>query len=158
MKNKIFLLGLITALPIILSWVVYHFHDQIPLKTTNHGEFVSPPIPMVEFSQDKTWKIVYAPLNCCDETCDKTMFVLHQLRIALGKDADRVSLVLSVDQACDIKNLHDFKKQIRTHEPYKNKIYLVDPRGYLFMFYPGDTDPMNILKDLKHVLEVSQIG
>jgi hypothetical protein len=45
------------------------------------------------------------------------------------------------------------------HDTLQNhSIYLVDPIGNVFMYYPDATNPMNILKDLKHVLGVSQIG
>jgi cytochrome oxidase Cu insertion factor (SCO1/SenC/PrrC family) len=103
------------------------------------------------------------------------MFTLHQLRIALGKDRNRVNLALIVDQQCQIKDIHDFSKYVLTEQQYtllqsnlsqagdknfvaNDKIYLIDPLGNLFMYYTNTTNPMNILKDLKKVLEVSQIG
>ena len=52
----------------------------------------------------------------------------------------------------------DFKQQGNQNFVVSHKIYLIDPIGNLFMYYPDDTNPMNVLKDLKRVLEVSQIG
>ena len=40
----------------------------------------------------------------------------------------------------------------------KSKIYLVDPLGNGFMYYSATVNPLDILKDLKQVLKVSQIG
>jgi hypothetical protein len=97
------------------------------------------------------------------------MYTLHQLRIALGKDQERVALTLLADPACQTP-LHDFRQltfnaQDKTQlqnslgAPFaSDQIYLVDPNANVFMTYPATANAMNILKDLKKVLEVSQIG
>ena len=56
------------------------------------------------------------------------------------------------------KKAADAKLFIQKDFVMQHKIYLVDPLGNLFMYYADTTDPMNVLKDLKRVLEVSQIG
>ena len=37
-------------------------------------------------------------------------------------------------------------------------IYIIDPLGNLVFFYPVDAPPEDVLKDLKRLLKVSQIG
>lgn len=175
---KLFLVMMIFVLPIIVSWFLYSFHDKFRFKTLNYGTLVSPSInveKILKKDSKKQWQIVYAPKVCTAEQADKLMFTLHQLRIALGKDRDRVNLVLLVDPQCQIKDTHDFSKFVFTDQQFmqlqhsfnqvnnknfvtNDKIYLVDPLGNLFMYYTSTTNPMNILKDLKKVLEVSQIG
>lgn len=178
-RRKFYLLFLIFVIPMIISWFMYQFHDHFNFKTSNHGTLVNPAIQATDLasdasSQPKRWQIIYVPEKC-DEQSDKMMFTLHQLRIALGKDHDRVNLTLATDNSCQIKDVHDFRKVTLTESQLnnlenlfqknglnefvlQNKIYLVDPLGNLFMYYGIESDPMNILKDLKHVLGVSQIG
>lgn len=176
---KLFLIMLIFVLPLIVSDYLYMHHRNFQFKTTNHGVLVSPVVPVKELTPAANvkgkWQIVFMTNGCCDAQCDKTMFTLHQLRKALGNNSERVNLVLITDTTCVIKDTHDFAKLNFTSQQYtnletaisnngdknflvKNKIYLVDPQGNLLMYYPGDVDQMNILKDIKHLLEVSQIG
>ena len=154
----------ISILPVFLGSLLYYFHGYFQLKTLNHGVLINPPIQMKTLNTlgEKQWQIIYIPQQCCDAICQKTMFTLHQLKKVLGKESKRVNLVLASQQNCQIKELHDFKKLLFTARQYpqlrNDKIYLLDPLGNLFMYYSANTDPMNILSDLKRVLEVSQIG
>jgi hypothetical protein len=92
---------------------------------------------------------------------------LHQVRMALGKDADRVSLSLLTEKECPSPSVHDFRRLVGNTGAIRagvldhyveNKIYLADPQGNVFIYYAESSEPMRILKDLKRVLEVSQIG
>lgn len=177
-QTKLMLIVMISLFPIVMGWFLYHYRDHFQLKTLNLGTLISPALQMNEFSaQDektKLWKIVYAPTACCDEQCQKTMFTLHQLRLVLGKDSRRVGLSIIENKICQKDNTHDFQRIDFTQQQYtqwekslatqaknfqvNNKIYLVDPLGNMFMYYPGNVDAMHILNDLKRVLEVSQIG
>jgi hypothetical protein len=173
---KLILLLIISLLPAIGGWFLYHYQEHFRFKTLNRGILLNPAVPMEEFADNKQklWKIVYAPSSCCDSQCQKTMFTLHQLRKVLGKDSKRVTLTLVTDAACQKTDLHDFNHIEFNQNKYaklqtildqqhqkttaNNKIYLIDPIGNLFMYYASTIDAMNILKDLKRVLEVSQIG
>lgn len=171
MKNKwshrqLSLLLLISVLPILLGTGLFYGRNYFHFKTINHGTLVNPPIALNlknDITHFNQWQIVYVPQHCCDKRCDETMFTLHQLRKAFGKDYNRINLVLGASTTCTINSLHDFEmlkiKQASLKKIlFDNQIYLVDPQGYLFMAYTADTNPLNILKDLKRVLEVSQIG
>lgn len=186
MKNKhkkthiqLLLLVVISLFPVIIGGLLYHYHSSIRFHTLNYGTLVRPPIPseglLTSDVSQRRWQIVYMPTGCCDERCDQLMYTLHQLRKVLGKESKRVDLKLVVNETCRLTEIHDFQRFIFTTTQYthlKNsfdqqgeinfvltdKIYLIDPAGNLFMYYPSDVNPMDILKDLKRVLEVSQIG
>ncbi len=184
MNKKIYLLVAITLLPILISTFLFYHHTGIQLKTINHGQLINPPISSQALGllgeSEKKWQIVYVPSGCCDDQCEHEMFTLHQIRVAMGKESKRINLVLVVQSSCPLADLHDFKKSfftlqqlinalslrgLGTRDPESerhgwatNKIYLIDPLGNLFMYYSKDQNPMDILKDLKKVLEVSQIG
>jgi cytochrome oxidase Cu insertion factor (SCO1/SenC/PrrC family) len=38
------------------------------------------------------------------------------------------------------------------------EIFLVDPQGYLIMWYPRDANPSGLIKDLERLLRISKIG
>jgi cytochrome oxidase Cu insertion factor (SCO1/SenC/PrrC family) len=135
----IFLL-LTFILPVIGSWILFHYHEHFHLKTTNHGHLVKEPVVLNDF-QTK-WRILYI----CDDQCDNKFHLLQQIKKALGKDGNRTLVHLNKVQEIP-------SGYVRNH-----MIYLVDPHGNLFMFYEDTVNPMDILKDLKKVLGASQIG
>lgn len=187
-KNKAFLpmfiIIVLTIVPIALSWLLFRYHQYFNFSTLNHGVLIRPAIPMNDIgfvkNQRKIWQIVYIPSGCCDGQCKKQLFFLHQVREALGKDSERVNLVFAASPACqqeDLLTLHtyNFQNILFTsqqssmllakfaHSGFNNfvltnKIYLLNPNNNLFMYYPASADAMGILKDLKLLLRVSQIG
>jgi hypothetical protein len=172
-RLKLILLAMIFILPALAGWVLYDYYSSFSFKTTNYGTLVRPALRTQHLAisaSDQKWQIVYAPVSCNKDTDDR-MHTLHQLRVALGKDQERVMLTLLTNKECP-QPQHDFRKLIFTDADKsdlqsllgtekiaaQDKIYLVDPIGNLFMYYAGDVDAMHILKDMKKVLEVSQIG
>ena len=164
---KVVLLVSIFIVPMLVSWVMYNYPDYFTLHTVNHGKLMDPLVNDASLMDvAHTWQIVYAPADCKAQAAEEKMFVLHQLRIALGKDADRVSLSLLTEKDC-LGDAHEFRRlagntaaiRAALEDHYvEKKIYLVDPQGNVFMYYSEASEPMQILKDLKRVLEVSQIG
>jgi hypothetical protein len=170
-RFKLTALILIFVIPLLIGWFLFHYHEHFQFKTTNYGTLIQPAIPVKQLATTD-WQIVYVPAACTGDE-ERTKFSLHQLHTALGKNQDRVSLTWVTTAACKQK-AHDFRKVVFTKKDFsalnkqlmqpqhtfvvKNKIYLIDPNGNLFMYYKSDADPMNILKDMKKVLEVSQIG
>lgn len=157
---KLFFVLIIFIFPLIIGSLLYHYREHFHFKTSNHGTLMNPAVNLTSWQSEGKWQIVFSPQNCCDANCERTMFLLHQLRLILGNDSRRAGLVLALEKTCPQADLHDFKKvelnQFSAMQ--KNKIYLVDPQNNLFMFYPGNVDLMNVYNDLKHVLQVSQIG
>lgn len=164
-RNSIlFLLATLFILPVFFSWIVYRYHEYFHLQTSQHGVLLNPPFPALEllgknFSSSHQWQIVYAP-NECDDQANKMLFQLHQLHKALGSKASRVNVIALVQTDCKLKPQQGFHKIIKklSRRLTINRIYLVDPHDNVFMYYSANTDLMNIFKDIKKVLEVSQIG
>jgi cytochrome oxidase Cu insertion factor (SCO1/SenC/PrrC family) len=157
-------LTLISLFPLIVGGLLFHYHAYFQFKTVNHGILVNPPIQVgylysgVKIEDQKKWRMIQVSNKDCDNQCKKLNYLLHQVQKALGKDRDRVDVILVNSQDTQlIKLKNEFAQHDKTFS-IENKIYLVDPIGNLFMYYPKGSDPMNVLKDLKRVLEVSQIG
>ncbi len=165
-RIKLFFITGIFIFPVVVGWLLYHFNSELHFKTLNHGNLLNPPVSVSTlWKSDGKWQIVYVPKNCDINATEQKMFLLHQLRIALNSDSNRISLVVVKDAHCANLAVHDFRAVTLTQADFtkwevlqKNKIYLVDPKSNLFMSYPSDSDAMNIFNDLKRVLEVSQIG
>lgn len=176
MRSKFVLIILIFAVPMILSFTLYQFRNSFHFKTMNHGEFVQPALTTqklgFENSAAKTWKILFVTADDCNEKTSEILYTLHQLKKALGKDRNRVSLLLLKQESCKLTEEFGFHRQpftvvqfknyqkeieLREIEPW-NAIFLIDPIGNMFMYFPGNANKMDILKDLKRALEVSQIG
>lgn len=176
MRSKFILIILIFAVPMILSFTLYQFRNSFHFKTMNHGEFVQPALSMqklgLQDSAAKTWKILFVTPDNCNEQTNEILHTLHQLKKALGKNQNRVSLLLLKKENCKLTEEFEFHRQSFTAAQFKNyqkeielreinpwnAIFLIDPIGNIFMYFPGDANKMNILKDLKRALEVSQIG
>lgn len=132
----------------------------------------SPPQPRITEPLKGKWILLYAGPSTCSTTCKKTLYQLQQIHIATGKDQSRVLRVqLTFDtpsfKAPGMLNLsvkeQEFAEFIK-NLPIKmlalsrGAIYLVDPLGNVILSYTLDANPSGILKDLKHLLGVSQIG
>jgi hypothetical protein len=156
-NRKLIYLFLIFVIPLLIGNLLYYYHQNFNFKTTNHGTLVSPPINIqaLQLIPDKKWRIVYFPDKCFDEDCKKTAYTLHQVKIALGKESRRVEVLVITD----VNQISFLQKLINKNNfAIQDKIYLIDPINNLFMYYPANVNPMFILKDMKKVLEVSQIG
>lgn len=146
-KNYIILILLFVFIfPMVAGWFFYYYHARFNFGTTNHGKLINPPLA-THLNLEKKWYMVYVPKKNCDSTCEQTFFFLHQVKKLLGKEAYRVAVIKS----SEIKNF-------KTADLKNNAVYIIDPQGYLFMYYKEGTKPLDIFKDLKHVLKVSQIG
>ena len=175
---RLYILLALFILPVVASWFLYEYKDLFHLDTTNHGRLLDPlvhdPAFLTTQANDPaktptrpTWQIVYAPEDCQSKTAQTTMFTLHQLHTALGQNGERVRLALLSEHNCQLADKHGFRSLVLDTAALSAvvpdhrvaaKVFLVDPLGNAFMYYHEQDSAMNILKDLKHVLEVSQIG
>lgn len=115
------------------------------------------------------WVLAYvAPANC-DAACLKIAYYINQLYLAMGKNTPHLLPLMIQPQSsaipsptqpevtyatATVSELGDVISRI----PVANRpdadgaIYLIDPHGFLMMYYSSDEDPDNILKDLQHLI------
>lgn len=183
------------ALPVVLSYLAFFvFEDWRPSGTVNHGELIQPPqalrfAPLAtvagdslgeEFLQGKWTYVMWAGPEC-GKVCHEQLYLMRQVRLAQGKNIDRIQRLLLVqDMAPRLREelqahypglvigqgggaeLRGLLGQFRTEEggdPLReNRMYLVDPMGNLMMRYaPGD-EPKGIVRDLERLLKISYVG
>lgn len=122
------------------------------------------------------WTLVFVGQPPCDENCQSALYTIRQVRLALGKDMGRVQRLYVVSESNEDKDdtffashpglevasanrgwLRTFSLSAEEAAP-QQRIFVVDPRGYLMMHYAATAEPKGILKDLKRLLKASRVG
>tara|TARA_B110000003_G_scaffold216452_1_gene215874 strand:- start:137 stop:718 length:582 start_codon:yes stop_codon:yes gene_type:complete len=183
-KGRLSLIGiaLMFFVPIFLSWYLVFFSDyKDGIKTVNNGELVSPivnlgPINMRSFSDDKvyshdrTWILAFLIKDECKDLCQEKLYQIRQIRLALGKDQDKLERLVLAKAKLDwdsYKNKYPGQKYIdismakfesiinvfKSNPELKgNSIYLIDPYGNLMMQYKNGAEPTGIIKDIERLI------
>lgn len=181
-RAKLVLIAAIFAAPIIASYLAYYFGHAKP--TANHGELLLPPMQASDAAFRRPdgrafplrelrgrWILAAQERGDCDQRCLDKLVVMRQVRLALGRDAERVERVLLVDgeRAPDAALLAAFPGMHVALGPRGSGIdaraagdvdhvYLVDPNGNVMMRWRSTDDPKGMLLDLQRLLRASQIG
>ena len=184
-RSRLILLGvaLVFIIPIFVSWYLVFFSDfKKGDGGTQKGELISPVIPLGEpevFNlKSKTiesingkWTLLFFVENECNQLCEDKLYQLRQIRLALGKDRDKVDRLLvskNKQQWSQYTNSFNGQKYIDpTSRDYNRLIkkfndyagldlkatYLIDPYGFLMMKYPQDDNPMGTIKDIERLIK-----
>lgn len=177
----------VCASPMIASYFTYYVIQ--PGAKNNYGALIDPrqhPMPtlqlqdqdgkVVELSSLKgKWLMLQIDDASCEESCQRKLLEMRQLRLAQGKGMDRIERVWLITDALPIAEqlkpgiagthlLRSDKSKLEKWLPtesdttLQDHIYIVDPLGNLMMRYPKDADPNKIKKDLIKLLKASAIG
>lgn len=187
---RIKLIGLMLAFltPFIGGWLAFYVFDYRPVSQ-NYGELVKPVRAMSfpDLSADdgrllkpefwNKWTFVVLANSDCSELCKNNLYYLRQMRVALGRDFDRVQNVFILGQQVSVE-----LSQFLTEYPSMTVIdkaeqslllsfdlpgikpgeepvlYLLDPAGNLMMTYSAVNEPSSVLSDMRRLLKLSQIG
>ena len=120
------------------------------------------------------WLLLVAAGDC-NAACEELLYLARQVNIALGKNASRVAraaVLGSVPADLDARWQTDYRLMERLvpasgqtpawpegiNPESEPRILLVDPFGNLMMHYGTGHTGKELLKDLKHLLKISQIG
>ena len=125
------------------------------------------------------WTYVMFAGEACDARCREWLYLTRQIRLGVNKDIPRVQRLLvfmSAPAASVVKELSrehedlvwavagaeaapllaEFKGD--GYAPDGEQFFLVDPLGNLMMFYGQQVPPGGVIKDLRKLLKISQIG
>lgn len=188
---QMFLLLMVCAAPVIASYVTFYLIKPTGGQT-NYGELVFPvePVP-AEFLLPKVqgkWTLMMArPAQNCEtdeENCLKQLFLLRQVRAAMGKEKSRLQVVWLVSDQGIISD-----KILKAYDPEiagvniiqmpqagtdreqldtwlnlqnnPNALQLLDPSGARMMQYPVSKDgPVfnKMRKDIEKLLKWNSTG
>ena len=172
--------------PLVLAAILYFGGPEFrPRETVNHGELIQPPVllPALEHADGTllrdAWTVVHIDRGGCGEACRAALHDTRQVRLALGRNGDRVRRLLlasgQAPQPADLTDRHPDLVVVRVGPREADlleafpapddgppqaagRIYVVDPLGNLMMRYPSDNDPGGLLEDLERLLRLSRIG
>ena len=185
---KLFAVIAICASPLIASYLTYYVIK--PEGRTNYGALIDPrahPIPdalattsldgkPVGFKDYKgKWIMLQVGDADCQDACRKRLHDMRQLRLAQGKEMDRIERVWLVtdDKPLETMLVREYDGMrllraradtVKTWLPVEGStvpsdhIYLIDPLGNLMMRFPKDADPNKMKKDIAKLLKASRIG
>jgi cytochrome oxidase Cu insertion factor (SCO1/SenC/PrrC family) len=184
---KLFAVLAVCASPLIASYLTYYVIK--PEGRTNYGALIDPrayPMPQLNtaaldgapanLQQFKgKWIMMIADGGECPESCRKRLHDMRQLRLAQGKDMDRIERVWLINDKQPLDTVlmreYDGTHMLRSDaqalkswlpsdqaSAYTDHIYMIDPLGNLMMRFPKDADPNKIKKDLAKLLKASRIG
>ena len=191
-RKRLIIIVAMFFVPLILAtvWFTQLPDGYRPSSTTNNGVFVDPIYRIQNFEQDTikakpltgkaletVWTLVHLVDGECDAACSQALYDTRQIRIALGKDIDRVKRVAVIsagpqsaanqkmwashpDMTFAIAAPGGLGAQLKAHGQGQSKddTYLIDPLGNLMMRFPADLSPKLMMKDLHKLLKLSTIG
>jgi hypothetical protein len=191
-RQRLYLISIIACfvVPLALSW--WLVGDWRPGGSAQHGELLDPAQPLAElrFTSPEGqrwdaaafrgfWALIHTAADAeCSPSCQTALYDMRQVRLALGRDLERVKTLVLLDGpptdelrqwlaaehaemmvgATDAATQDRLNAAFPVPGPVGEWIYLVDPLGNLLMRYPVTVDPSGILKDLKRLLRLSKIG
>jgi hypothetical protein len=129
--------------------------------------------------QEPKWKLLYVLPEVCAVDCENALYIIAQVRSALGKESDRAEVVVITHEKSNIAQLaslqekqsfHLLKTDLRSlQEVFKENttdaIFVADTLGNVILRYPlqidkeqAILDSRDILSDMRKVLKLSRIG
>lgn len=182
-----YMLMAVFVVPLLIAIAMYSLRDNLPtLNTVSHGELIHPaePIQNIEILSEgdsnisledlkgKWTYLIYAPEGCNLE-CEANLFKLRQSKVATGRETNRIQSVLLINKMPLNDDITSRNEKLTIGEllkielesmPGVNKelepecIYLLDPHGNMMMKYSNKATSKGMLKDIKKLLKVSNIG
>jgi hypothetical protein len=185
-RLRVILIFVIFLSPFFLAGWLYQHANGFHFKTANLGHLLKDPVIVKgPWSEEKgRWQVVYWPNDGAkeDKQAEQLLYQLHQMRIALGKSKQQLAVGVVLSPNCqmllcqqqdkikssdiDVLSANNdlFIKQLSANDSAQlrqqvaGKVYLIDPQGYFFMYYNDSENPLSILQDLQHILEVTANG
>lgn len=173
-KYYIFLLlTLIFVAPGITAYFFYQHASWVGSAGVNKGILLNPPVVLNAIKGEPKWRIIFWNPSICNKKCLNQLDTLARMRLALGRKLYQVDqwLILSdkapsisLETQLALKGM-DFKiAQLSTAEINAQaallaepKVFLADPNDYLILSYPFKVNPDDIYKDLRLLLNTTEI-
>jgi len=180
-RAPLWILITLCVAPIVASYLAYYWWP--PAGQVNYGELIEPrALPDVEVRRldgssfrwrelSGKWALTVIDSGRCNAWCQEKLVYIRQVRLAQGRDADRLERVwlvsdhetpdrallaahegLMVLRAAD----SDLVSMFPATHSRADHIYVVDPLGNAMMRYPRDADPRRMLKDVARLLRHSK--
>ena len=176
------LLVFIGLIPLLMARWVYQNASHLTVRKKHHGVLIKPQdvakwsvlsgkksYPLSHLAGH--WLLVYDTQDhCCEAACQENMHRLRSVRVALHNGWERTWSVLLMPAHCPAPTLDKGHIILRSSASSrgdwasiqsadgKPQFVIVDPRSYLMMRYPGDSQSRGIYEDMRILLHASRTG
>ncbi len=186
-RRQIILVSVLFLGPLLVAALMYYGDFAwLPAGRTNNGHLLTPIENMYDEGGQNSkavlrngenegrWLLIYLNTAECDDACRDALYRLRQSRLMLGNEMARVRRVflhgasapdtLFLDQehrglvTINDQDLGDFLRAKQPQELPPGGLFLVDPLGNLVMYFSAEVAPGDMVEDIKHLLDLSQIG
>lgn len=181
-KWQIYLIVGIPIVVIALSTMMFFSGWGVPQSTANKGQLISPPRLLSDYGiafqrppspvNKPVWTLLQIAPQGCDAACEETLVYARQMRTSLGRRTPGLARLLWVPQpeafSATIIDEHEAltvaalptgqqREALFADMPdrARHQFYLIDPRGFLMMYYTPDQSYKDIIHDLKFLLTQS---
>ena len=182
-RLKLVGIGVLAALPVIASYLLYW--SWTPERHTNYGTLLEPhPLPQMRmrtlndepFDFEKLhgrWILLATDGGKCGPRCQLQLWKMRQVRLAQGKEMNRVERVWLIDDGekpdAAILQAHTglwvvnapaqaITAALPAERSSREHVYLIDPLGNLMLRFPRDAEPKQMIRDLARLLKYSRSG
>jgi hypothetical protein len=182
-RRKILAIALVCVAPFVAALIAYFYWH--PQGGMNYGDLIpvhpliDPPLRHLDQRSFKLsslrgkWVLLQLDRADCAAACRAKLYNMRQVRLAQGRDMDRVERVwLILNEApleTQLMREYDGTRMLRAGgspilaefapaREVRDHIYLIDPLGNLMMRFPKDADPRRMNKDLGRLLRASRVG
>lgn len=160
--------------PMILATSMYRWQFWVPDSRTWHGELIGNGQARSELgvaTTESRWQLLVTDTAVCAAECRQLVYLARQINVGLGRDSARASHALATasERQDDSAWLGDYPllqrypldlQRYRQVAPPGGQtwLWIVDPRGNLVLRYGAGVRGEDVLRDLKHLLKLSNIG
>ena len=190
-RRTMLLVTALLAMPFAVAFALYCFEWR-PTTLANHGELIQPPQPLPENGLIRAdgrplpteelrhkWTLVMVGSGPCDSSCERDLYQIRQVQVALNKEMTRLRRVLLGSSIAALGADPGLAEALRRYpdlvlaaaaadargEPWRklldatsHRFYVIDPLGNVMMRYPEKTDMQGMLRDLERLLKYSWVG
>ena len=175
-RRKLLTIIMIAFVPIFIAYILFFYFPALaPEGTTNRGQLISPPLEGQAISEalanQQSWVLIQTIGDQCDASCEELLYLSRQVTAGLGKDANRVKRVVvgAADISDELRALLDAEhvdvQVIQANTATLDSVtverpvlFLMDPNANIMMYFSLDQAGKPMLRDLKHLLKISNIG
>ncbi|WP_077046254.1 hypothetical protein [Pseudomonas sp. KK4] len=168
------LLGVIG--PMILATGMYKLQFWVPDGRSYHGELIGNGQTRADLgvqADEQRWQLLVTAPKACAADCQQLVYLARQIQIGLGREAGRASHAIATAQPLsadyDAKLTREYPQLQRypldlgsfsktAADPAAPQLWIIDPHGNLVLRYDPSVNGKDLLKDMQHLLKLSNIG
>jgi hypothetical protein len=184
----LYLVLAVCAAPVLASYYLYYVAP--PAGRTNYGELVQPQRPLPPLTLRALdgapfdaaalrgrWVMLHVDSGQCTEACQRKLWNMRQVRLATGKERDRIERLFLITDDAPLTTLllreYEGTRFVRAERAelarflelpqvggtrLEDHLWLIDPLGNLMLRWPPAADPNRMKRDLERLLRASRVG